>query len=427
MSLLLPSIERSAQGARASIIHTVLMVPGFEGSVLQNCADGECRPLFLTPVTRSMIQDGIQSEYVQALVDFKTTSFARGTHKRALEFADYPHAACAPSPLSHVSHCLPMPAKGAFHRFIADVVRAGDEDERLMAQILLFDWRKSLLEPDADFQARLTSSILASEAPDVTQGHVFLLGHEAGCIKLAVALAMLSDDVRSRVFKLVCVSAPWAGRPDLALRARDGMLTQPRVFCPWSWSEREVAFDAGTDSGVQARLDMTQMLQSFGMRKGRKSTLPEAGGPHAGAWAQNKISIDHLPSDIVRFLMQHWPSSSELSSPIADPDNVTEEGETNGLALTKVLAAALANVQVTCLYGTGLETLTGLNTKDSGDGLIPEHSLAACRTVFPHATVVKVPGISHFQLLHHSSLLNELGLVRALSHSETDPEQSEVE
>lgn len=322
----------------------LVVVPGFQGTLLQRCDRGGCLPLFLAPLTDS----GWRAVYA-ALCEYGA-SVRAATGAAALE---YPVATCAPSPMSHVGHCLPLPGAGALQELLGVLTGSFGYVDGVSLHAAGYDWR---LDP-AEVSASAWGPAFARAVERNARASV-IVAHGYGCIVVAHYLArMPSDWKRAHIAHLWCLAAPLFGAASArnATVAGTGILTVGNAHTIWR----------ATSNLHPSRLDFRMMEFELGLRKTRRVALP----PTAGPWDVSAAPPATPAKDRIALALS-LPSVRAML-PRAD------------------LAAPAPHVPVSCIVA-------------GADLVIEEHSARACgawgRTQNDSVNVEVVQGAGHFHV-----------------------------
>jgi len=393
----------------SKITSNVIVIPGFEETILVR----DHRRIFIKPQTYKNWKF-THHALISKDIHTKVPKYSRSNNTR---FVDCAESQCAPHPLSHSSHCLPLPVRSCIQRLF-DILE--EECELIRGQSVLalpYDWRKSLLKKDESFELSLREVLLDNDKS-------VIIAHESGCLKVTMALFRHPEWI-DHVKSLVCVSAPFEGRRDLVNRMISG--TDKRLFYESAWTKMSQYLTE--DGSERRRVEMRSMESDFGIRKVQ---IPSS---LSHEWVM-EYPEPELPRHQVIQLYRSFDSSLELALELTGisknatefdwfvsnagqkTDEFTEklqEIQSNShFEIIEQLESVLKGLHVICVWSENVNI--GIEWKDvefnpgqfvNGDGVITTESSSKCKQVFGTLVqgVLQLDQIPHNRILVHPDVL----------------------
>lgn len=315
--------EQSSSASVANqLVTPLIFIPGFQGTILSHGS----KPLFLAPMTPSTWQGTYDILRTAPNLDISLP-----------HAVDYPAAACAPSPFSHIGHCLPLPALGPVNDLFTCLEKMGYKRTQSLHSVG-YDWRFGIRKTlhDTSFTHDLTNIAERSPSP------VLLVAHGYGCPLTAQFLSERPGSwCKRHISRLICAAAPLRESFSAKEAIRDG-----EGFLTAGTAHRY----AGPAVNVRqkGRLDFRPMEFELGLRRGtRRDHLPNVSGP----WDEKEDS-PAAPSYERKKLASMFESLREMSTDIS----------------TRPIS-----VPISCVVGIGMPV-----GDVDGDGVVERKSASKC-------------------------------------------------
>lgn len=212
----------------------LIVIPGFQDTVLERCEHNVCKPVFLAPLTPRTWQTTYQSLRNRSSVRV----FSELSHTRV----ETPCTQCIPAPSMHIGHCTRVPSRGPYSDLFKSMLRIDMGYEHNATLFVLgWDWRDSPVKAAREKNGRTLRTLL-KRANNAT-----VLAFGSGC---AFAAYVLHDAKKTNT--LLCA------------RGNEHDLEH---------GDAHLVYSSG---GVPAAANFDAVEAQVGLRAGRKRRLPNS-------------------------------------------------------------------------------------------------------------------------------------------------------